>query len=351
MALTIGGDGKTLYSTSTDGTVREWILPITELLDRARRTAGRELTNDERRIFGIADEGAKTAIARQAAPPVQLPVVYSDLRRNSGGPRMDISTRWWNVTGDPKVPPHLKLHLLKDGRSESTVLPTRTPGMLSVLDPLQRYHQIFTFVFGDTGRPKGLIEAELAPDPETNEAKEFGLPVVHYRYAALVEGKVAIQLLDDKTSWEIDAHAPKWQPTGVIVDPHDFTNDDAAFKSVVERLSADHIDAPMDQTQFAVRIGSRSLFKYSDPEEGVLYGGIFSTMNLDEQRHPSPFGSDAIVAVELRKGTDDSAEWFITLLRCSLNGTRLKIDRREVARLPTLAQPSPSEFPTRTEKF
>src|SRR5262249_14757066 len=150
-------------------------------------------------------------------------------------------------------------------------------------DPLQRWHWIYYFVFRDTGRPKGVLDAELAPDPETNEVKEFGLPVVHYRYAALVEGKVAIQLLDDKTTWEIDAHAPKWQPTGIIVDPRDFANDDAALKSVVDRISADHIEAAMDQTQFAVRIGSPSFFKYNDPANGVLYGGLFSTMNLDEQ--------------------------------------------------------------------
>ena len=61
----------------------------------------------------------------------------------------------------------------------------------------------------------------MEPDPADTEHEEYGMPVTLYRFATLTEGKARLQLLDEKTVWEFDAHAPQWKSTGVCFDETD----------------------------------------------------------------------------------------------------------------------------------
>ncbi len=51
--LTLSEDGKTLLSGSLDGTVRVWNLDLEYLHQRARKTAGRDLTQTEKVLYAV----------------------------------------------------------------------------------------------------------------------------------------------------------------------------------------------------------------------------------------------------------------------------------------------------------
>ena len=88
LSLAISGDGKKLYSTSFDRTLRHWTLPVNDLLEQARCTAGREFTGDERRRFGVAAPSteAVAAIENQNSIDNQLPIIEANqgVRREAG---------------------------------------------------------------------------------------------------------------------------------------------------------------------------------------------------------------------------------------------------------------------------
>ena len=220
---------------------------------------------------------------------------------------------------------------------------------IEFLDPLQRHHVGRRLIFSESGRPKALLEIELAPDPEEREERAFGLPVLYYRFAPLADGKAEIQLLDDKTIWKVDAHTPKWEATGIVA-PKDTTDDDVTLQDFVGRVSTQRPDAPGDQQRLGVPIRGRSLYDYGDPSQGSSCAAVSSIPKTvgcsshslaNVRTHSSPLSCDP----------DGNREWFITMLCSSTNELGVKIDGREVHRLPPLKEPAESKFPIRIEKF
>ncbi len=242
------------------------------------------------------------------------------------------------------------MNFLDHESATPTVVRAKKIESIEFLDPLQRHHVGRRLIFSESGRPKALLEIELAPDPEEREERAFGLPVLYYRFAPLADGKAEIQLLDDKTIWEVDAHTPKWEATGIVA-PKDTTDDDATLQNVVDRVSIQRPGAREDQQRLGVPIKGRSLYDYRDPSQGILRGGIFDTQNSTLQQPLSNQCSDAFVAIELRIDSDGNREWFIAMLRNSTDELGVNIDGREVCRLPALKEPVESKFPIRIEKF
>src|SRR5262249_3350403 len=96
LALAFSGDGKKLYSSSLDNTIRQWTVSVNDLLRQARVTAGRNFTSDERRLFGIAGplDSASAGVSRQNAGDDQLPMLNGDPSIQYGFAKQRFELKW-----------------------------------------------------------------------------------------------------------------------------------------------------------------------------------------------------------------------------------------------------------------
>src|SRR5262249_5690905 len=118
VAIGISADGK-LYSSSHDGSIREWELSTSRLLSEALSIAGRDLTGDEHRLFGVPGGSAvATPHLTQASEP-QLPTVNREIGHYSGQPPPSVQTKWFELIRS--LPLSLPLDVMQG--EEKTTLP------------------------------------------------------------------------------------------------------------------------------------------------------------------------------------------------------------------------------------
>jgi hypothetical protein len=170
--------------------------------------------------------------------------------------------------------------------------------------------------------------------------------VVCYRFLSLADGKASLRLLDGKTDWQVEAHAPKWQRTGVEVDLKTFGGKpEAAPAEFIHHVSVHRRDKDGDH---ALSANAPPGFQYADQSLKVIGSICDCTTSWNGERGSR---TDAFVVAELREKSDGIREWQIALLRNGPDELWLELDGHEICRLPAVTEKDPVAYPVRIEPF
>jgi WD40 repeat protein/serine/threonine protein kinase len=350
LAMTFSRDGKHVYSCGADGTVREWLLSVGDLLEYAGRTAGRELTGDERRNFAVAVNDSTPVVASRGANLVNLPLpnVFNDSNLNYGVPSSGVYTKFEDFYRNASNYHRLEF-LAKGENAPMTYSAQKLVGTFTRIDNLKRWHFTCSLRYRSSGQTMGILNVELAPDPDENLEKQFGSPVLRYCFMPLTEGKARIRLFDGKTDWEFETHAPQWVATGIKVDSARFDIDNKAkAKEQLSRISFHRREnqSALDWTFRTLRANDDGT--YANPDTGILLGFFWPCFtNLEK----NGVRLDAYLCKELRKESDGTAQWYLALTRQSTDEIWMNVDNREIYRWPAITEKDAAAVPTRIQSF